>query len=96
MDEEIKEMSLDELDEVAGGSRDDERHNLKNYITGSVSGLAKGSYLYMKTSPSGSKMSVRYANGDRILYHPKLSGGYYLAYSWQADKYGYVEAKYVK
>lgn len=93
--DEIKEMTLDELDEVAGGSRDDERHNLKNYVTGTVSGLAKGVYLYMKTTPGGAKMSVRYANGDRVLYHPKVSGGYYLAYNWQADKYGYVEGKYI-
>ena len=96
MDEEIKEMTLDELDEVAGGSRDDERHNLKNYVAGTVSGLAKGSYMYMRTTPGGSKMSVKYANGDHILYHPKLSSGSYLAYNWQADKYGYVEAKYIK
>jgi hypothetical protein len=93
--DEIKEMSIDELDGVAGGSRSDERHNLDNYVVGSVSGLAKGKYLYMQTTPGGSNMSVRYSNGDRIQYHPKLSGGYYLAYNWQADKYGYVQAKYV-
>jgi len=96
MDEEIKEVTLDELSEVAGGSRDDERHNLKNYLLGNVTGLAKDTFLYMRTQPGGSKMSVRFANGDRIQYHPRLSGGYYLAYSYQADKYGYVEAKYVK
>ena len=95
MNEEIKEVTLDELGEAAGGSRDDERHNLKNYLYGVVTGLPKGKYLYMKTTPGGKNMSVRFGNGDRIQYHPKLSGGYYLAYSWQADKYGYVEAKYI-
>ena len=52
--------------------------------------------MYMRQTAGGAKMSVKFANGDRIQYHPKLSGGYYLAYSYQADKYGYVEAKYIK
>ena len=94
--EEIKEATLEELDEIAGGSRSDERHNLKNYLVGKVTGLPRGTYLSMRTQPGGPKMSVRFANGDRIQYHPRLSGGYYLAYSYQADKYGYVEAKYIK
>lgn len=94
--DEFKEITLDELGEIAGGSRDDERHNLKNYYRGRVSGLPRNTYLYMKTKPAGANMTVRFANGDRILYHPKLTNGYYLAYSTQADKYGYVEAKYVK
>ncbi len=94
--DEIKEVTLDELDEIAGGSRDDERHNLNNYKIGRVGGLARGAFLYMKRTPGGANMTVKFANGDRIQYHPKLSGGYYLAYSLQADKYGYVEAKYIK
>ena len=94
--DEIKEVTLEELGEIAGGARDDERHNLKNYVNGKVTGLPRGTYLYMRKTAGGAKMSVKFANGDRIQYHPKLTGGYYLAYSHQADKYGYVEAKYVK
>ncbi len=94
--EEIKEVTLEEMDEIVGGSRNDERHNLKNYKNGRVKGLARGTYLRMKQTPGGANMSVKFANGDYIKYHPKLSAGYYLAYSIQADKYGYVEAKYVK
>lgn len=94
--DEIKEITLDELGEVAGGARNDERHNLKNYKSGKVSGLPRGTYLYMRKTAGGAKMTVRFANGDRIQYHPALSSGYYLAYSYQADKYGYVEAKYIR
>ena len=94
--EEIKEVTLEELGEIAGGARDDERHDLKNYKSGTVKGLPRGKYLYMKSQPGGKDMNVKFANGDRIMYHPKLSGGYYLAYSYQADKYGYVKADYIR
>lgn len=94
--EEMKEITLEELGEVAGGARNDERHDLKNYLRGRVSGLPRNTYLYMKSKPNGANMTVRFANGDRILYHPRINNGYYLAYSTQADKYGYVEAKFVK
>ena len=43
--DEIKEVTLEELGEIAGGARDDERHNLKNYVNGKVTGLPRGTYL---------------------------------------------------
>ena len=95
--EEIKtELTNEELDEVSGGSRSDARHNLKNYIDCVVTGLKPGEYLYMMRTPGGVKMNVRYANGDAIKIHPKISAGYFLAYNFTTDLYGYVDCHYVK
>ena len=92
----VKDLTLEELDEVAGGSRSDERHNLKNYIDCVVTNLKSGEYLYFLYRPNGSKMSIRYQNGESIKIHPRITTGYFLAYDWRTDKYGYVDAHYIK
>ena len=90
------ELNMEELDEVSGGSRNDERHNLKNYIDCVVTGLKPNEYLYMTRTPGGARMNVRYANGSTIKIHPKISSGCFLAYNFTGDVYGYVDSHYVK
>ena len=58
--QEVKELNLDELNEVSGGSRGDERHKLRNYIALTVSNLPKGEYLVMQRKPRGAFMSVKF------------------------------------
>ena len=93
--QEVKELNLDELNEVSGGSRGDERHKLRNYIALTVSNLPKGEYLVMQRKPRGAFMSVKYQNGDHVLVHPDHENGYYLAYDWTHDMYGFIDARYV-
>ena len=96
MSNEINELNLEELEEVAGGKRTDDVHNLKNFVTAKVS-VPKGTYLVMQKTAGGAFMSVKYKDGDSIkVNHNFMEKGYLLAYSSKHDKYGYVDAKYVR
>ncbi len=96
MSNEINELNLEELEEVAGGKRNDEVHNLKNFVTATVS-VPKGTYLVMQKTAGGAFMSIKYKNGDSIKVNNSfMEKGYLLAYSPANDKYGYVDAKYVR
>lgn len=95
MKEGIRKMTLDELDEVAGGRRGDKLHTLKNYVAGTVR-VPEGKHLVMQRTPRGAFMSIKYADGDHILVYPELMSNYYLAYDWKTDIYGFVDSKYVE
>ena len=85
----INELSLEEMEEVAGGKKKDAAHDLKNFVTARVS-VPKGTYLVMQKS-------IKYKDGDSISVNQNfLEKGYLLAYSPAKDKYGYVDAKYVR
>ena len=93
---EMQELNLEELEAVAGGARTDDVHNLKNFVTAKVS-VPKGTYLVMQKTAGGAFMSVKYKDGDSIKVNQNfLEKGYLLAYSPEKDKYGYVDAKYVR
>ena len=96
MSNEINELNLEELEGVAGGKKNDEVHNLKNFVTAKVS-VPKGTYLVMQKTAGGAFMSVKYKDGDSIKVNQNfMEKGYLLAYSPAKDKYGYVDAKYVR
>ncbi len=92
----INELSLEEMEEVAGGKKKDAAHDLKNFVTARVS-VPKGTYLVMQKTAGGAFMSIKYKDGDTISVNQNfLEKGYLLAYSPAKDKYGYVDAKYVR
>lgn len=90
------ELDAQELEAVAGGKGKDAVHDLKNFVTAKVS-VPKGTYLVMQKTAGGAFMSVKYKDGDSIKVNQNfLEKGYLLAYSPEKDKYGYVDAKYVR
>ena len=97
MNNEFNELRLDEMEEVGGGKKKkDEAHRLKNFVTATVS-VPKGTYLVMQKTAGGAFMSIKYKNGESILVNENfLEKGYLLAYCPPKDKYGYVDAKYVR
>ena len=96
MSNEINELNLEELESVAGGKKNDDVHNLKNFVTATVR-VPKGTYLVMQKTAGGAFMSIKYKDGDSIKVNQNfLEKGYLLAYSPAKVKYGYVDAKYVR
>ena len=96
MSNEINELNMEELETVAGGKKKDAVHDLKNFVTARVS-VPKGTYLVMQKTAGGAFMNVKYSNGDAIEVNENfMEKGYLLAYSYTFDKYGYVDAKYVR
>ncbi len=96
MSNEINELNLEELEAVAGGKKNDDVYNLKNFVTAKVS-VPKGTYLVMQKTAGGAFMSIKYKDGDSIKVNQNfMEKGYLLAYSPAKDKYGYVDAKYVR
>ena len=93
---EINELNLEEMEAVAGGKKKDAVHDLKNFVNATVK-VPKGTYLVMQKTAGGAFMSIKYKDGDTIKVNENfMEKGYLLAYSPSKDKYGYVDAKYVR
>jgi len=93
---EMQELDLEDMEAVAGGKRNDSVHDLKNFVNATVS-VPKGTYLVMQVTAGGKFMSVKYKDGESIKVNQNfMEKGYLLAYSPAKDKYGYVDAKYVR
>ena len=98
MSEDMKELDMKELDEVAGGAGGgDCRYNKNTLRCHTVEGLPHGKELYMYATPDSSKrMYVKYRNGDSILIQElAVEGTYVLAYTYNPGKWGWVLRKYV-
>ena len=93
---EMQELNLEAMENVAGGKKKDSVHDLKNFVTATVK-VPKGTYLVMQKTAGGAFMSIKYKDGDTIKVNENfMEKGYLLAYSPSKDKYGYVDAKYVR
>ena len=89
-------INLEELDTVSGGSRPDWLHDKNNYIQMTVI-VPENTCLVMQLTPAGKFMNVKYYNGEPILVHRTyIENGYRLAYNYQAQKYGFVDANHVR
>ena len=92
----INEINIENLETVAGGRTHDAVHDLNNYVSRTVYNLPKGTYLVMQKTARGAFLNCKYTNGDRILVHKSFyEAGYYLAYSYEKDLYGFVDASYI-
>ena len=86
----------DDMEAVVGGKTNDAVHDLKNFVSATVS-VPSGTYLVMQKTAGGTFMSVKYKNGDSIKVNNNfMERGYLLAYSPSKNVYGYVDAKYVR
>ena len=86
----------DDMEAVVGGKTNDAVHDLKNFVSATMS-VPKGTYLVMQKTAGGAFMSVKYKNGDSIKVNNNfMERGYLLAYSPSKNVYGYVDAKYVR
>lgn len=86
----------DDMEAVVGGKTNDAVHDLKNFVSATMS-VPSGTYLVMQKTAGGAFMSVKYKNGDSIKVNNNfMERGYLLAYSPSKNVYGYVDAKYVR
>ena len=92
-----EELTEEELRTVAGGANRDAVHDKNNFVARTVCNLPAGTYLVMQKTPGGRSLSKHYSNGDTILIHKSFTKpGYLFAYSYEAKKYGFVDARYVR
>lgn len=91
MSEGMQELSLDELDEAAGGAVKVQAG--KMYVVKGVS-----NYLPLRSSAQNSNKNVigKLRNGDRVIIVADFGGTYKFVRPVRGDMAGYVNGRYLK